>query len=146
MNDHSAGITEPQRLACQNTSVRSAWAPPPKPSVRPATSGMHSTGTSWRCSARCITLSVMRCRRGVAPVDVVLGRVGAGPVHEVRHGGAVDVGQRCLCGRVVDEDESVGLLVRPVRGVHRDVHALLDDLALDRTLEVEALAHRRRGL
>ena len=60
MNDHSAGTTEPHRLACQNTSVRSAWAPAPWPSVRPATIGTHSTGTSWRCSARCITLSVMR--------------------------------------------------------------------------------------
>ena len=74
------------------------------------------------------------------------GALGAGPVDEVRHGGAVDVGQALLLRRVVDEEESVGLLVRPVRGVHRDLHALLDDLVLHRTLEVEALAHRRRGL
>ena len=56
MNDHSVGITEPHRLACQNTDVRSAGAPSPRPSVRPATIGTHSTGTSCRWSRRWNTL------------------------------------------------------------------------------------------
>ena len=60
MNDHSVGITEPQRLDCQNTDVRSACAPAPSPSVRPATMGTHSTGTSCRWSRRWNTLRAMR--------------------------------------------------------------------------------------
>ena len=51
---------------------------------------------------------------------------------------------RELAVGVVDAHEPVGLCVRPVRRVHRDVEALLDHVAVDRTLEVEAQPHRRR--
>ena len=144
MNDHSVGITEPQRLDCQNTEVRSACAPAPRPSVRPATIGTHSTGTSCRWSRRWNTLRAMRCCRSVVRSTLSSGAVGARPVHELLHRGAVELGDGELAVVVVDAEELVRLGVRAVRRVHRDVEALLDHLAGDRSLEVEAQPHRRR--
>ena len=61
-----------------------------------------------------------------AAVDGVFGRVGARPVDELLHGGAVEVGDGELAFGVVDAEEPVGLRVRPVRRVDRDVETLLD--------------------
>ena len=144
MNDQSVGITEPHRLACQNTDVRSACAPDAE--------AVGATGDDRHAQHRHLVQVVAQVehapRDALLPlggaVDVVLGRVGARPVDELLHRVAVELGDGQLAFRVVDADEPVRLGVRAVGCVHRDVEAPLDHVALDRPFEVEAQPHRRR--
>jgi hypothetical protein len=57
----------------------------------------------------------------------------------------VVVGDRLLDRGVGDDHPVVVLAVGPRRGLDADLDALLDDLGLDRAVEVEALAHGTGG-
>jgi hypothetical protein len=145
MNDHSAGMTDPQRLDCQNTEVRSACAPSPKlvGATRDERDAEHRHLLEVVAQVVHAGRDALLLRGGA--IDVVLGRISAGTVDELVHRGAIDLGEGGLARVIVDEEEAVRLLVRSVRCVHRDIEALLDDGPLDGSLQIESPAHRRRG-
>jgi hypothetical protein len=57
----------------------------------------------------------------------------------------VEVADLLALGFVADDDEVPAARVRPAGRLERDLHALFDDVARHRSVEIEALAHGAGG-